>query len=242
MNDPATVTVTLPRMTTTMKRVSLAVVGVWLVQLMLTGFARFAADDPLGPFGALALMPARVLRGEVWRALTYVLVQPPDSTSSVAGLVLTLWLLGTTLERRWGAGRVLAMMAAATVAGAVLVTAAGALYLPMWVQRTVGPSPVDAAVAFAWARVNWRVRGSFFGLVDLEGRHFALVMVVLSLGSLVFGRHGGAVATLAGMLVGAVFAASRGVATPVTRARAVSLRMIRGGAERDDDIDPHDVN
>lgn len=240
MDDASTITVSLPRMTPTMKRASIAAAALWLLQVLLTGVSRLTADDPLGPFGWLALMPARLARGEVWRALGYVLVQPPDSTSSLLGLVLTLWLLGSTLERRWGARRMAAMMASAALAGALLTAAAGALYLPMWVERTVGPSPIDAAVAFAWARVNWRVRGSFFGIVDLEGRHFALVMAVLGVGSLVFGRHGAAVATLGGMLAGAVFAAASGRAekAPTARPRRVSLRMIRGGGE----VDPHDIN
>lgn len=53
--------------------------------------------------GMLALIPEQVLRGEVWRLVTYIFVPQTDSAFWVFFLLLFMWFLASALEETWGA-------------------------------------------------------------------------------------------------------------------------------------------
>jgi membrane associated rhomboid family serine protease len=53
--------------------------------------------------GMLALIPEKVLQGEVWRLLTYIFIPQTSSAFWVFFLLLFMWFLATSLEESWGA-------------------------------------------------------------------------------------------------------------------------------------------
>lgn len=53
--------------------------------------------------GMLALMPEKVLQGEVWRLITYIFIPQTESAFWVFFLLLFMWFLATALEEHWGA-------------------------------------------------------------------------------------------------------------------------------------------
>lgn len=53
----------------------------------------------------ITLEPALILRGQVWRLITWILVPPTTNLISLAFLVLLYYSLGTALERTWGSFR-----------------------------------------------------------------------------------------------------------------------------------------
>lgn len=53
--------------------------------------------------GMLALLPEKVLQGEVWRLVTYIFVPQTRSWFWVFFLLLFMWFLATALEEHWGA-------------------------------------------------------------------------------------------------------------------------------------------
>ena len=55
--------------------------------------------------GYLTLEPALILRGEVWRIISWVLIPPTTNVISLVFLVLLYYSLGTVLERTWGSFR-----------------------------------------------------------------------------------------------------------------------------------------
>ncbi len=55
--------------------------------------------------GYLTLEPALILRGQVWRIISWVLIPPTTNIISLAFLVLLYYSLGTALERTWGSFR-----------------------------------------------------------------------------------------------------------------------------------------
>lgn len=52
--------------------------------------------------GWLTLEPALILRGQVWRLISWVLIPPATDLISLVFLVLLYYSLGTALERTWG--------------------------------------------------------------------------------------------------------------------------------------------
>ena len=55
--------------------------------------------------GWLTLEPALILRGQVWRIISWVLIPPTTNLISLFFLVLLYYSLGTVLERTWGTFR-----------------------------------------------------------------------------------------------------------------------------------------
>ncbi len=104
-----------------------------------------------GALQFLALEPAAVMRGEIWRLVTYVLL--PDS----GGLMLLIacmfyYWLGTALERIWGSAKFTFYYVSGT-----LLTALGVLlaYLIDGVNLSIaGASYVNSSMFFAFALFN----------------------------------------------------------------------------------------
>jgi len=77
-----------------------------LGQLMVLGFALLGGFNP----EPLALQPAAVLAGQVWRPLTFIFV-PPVTTISMTGAIFLafgwylFYLMGGALEQHWGVFR-----------------------------------------------------------------------------------------------------------------------------------------
>ncbi len=58
-----------------------------------------------GLIGWLTLEPAYIVRGQVWRIISWVLIPPTTQPISLLFLVLLYYSLGTALERTWGTFR-----------------------------------------------------------------------------------------------------------------------------------------
>ena len=146
----------------------------------------------LGGFrDAVALVPALVFHGEVWRLATFVLVEPNPLSLIFAGLVL--YFVGRDLVRVWGPARFLAayfgLGAAAAAITCVLALApplerlAGAQFVGAW--------PVVSALIVAWACVFPGRTILVYFLVPLQGRN--LIYATFG-GTLLFALLGGSLA------------------------------------------------
>jgi membrane associated rhomboid family serine protease len=52
--------------------------------------------------GVLAMIPEKILQGEVWRLVTYIFVPETQSMFWIIFALLFLWFLSTALEETWG--------------------------------------------------------------------------------------------------------------------------------------------
>ena len=78
---------------------SMYIIGAYIVGYVLHFFA------PNVLYNILSLEPYYILRGQVWRLVTWVLI-PPESPGIFTIIMLMLYYsLGTSLERTWGAFR-----------------------------------------------------------------------------------------------------------------------------------------
>jgi membrane associated rhomboid family serine protease len=50
----------------------------------------------------MMLIPARVLRGEVWRLITYIFIPPPTNVFFILFVLYFYYMIGNSLEREWG--------------------------------------------------------------------------------------------------------------------------------------------
>jgi membrane associated rhomboid family serine protease len=116
----------------------------------------------------LILAPRAVLAGEVWRLLTYAVVNV--SIGAVLVDLLLLWQMGSELEPRWGSRRFGAFLAASTLL-------AGALGL--LVGGGAGLSPTVLALIFAWMLEGPSQTLLFFGVFPMTRLGFAALAFVL---------------------------------------------------------------
>ncbi len=75
----------------------------YIIGLYVIGLVVFLYDASVY-YTYLALSPESILKGEVWRLVTF-LIMPPGSSNIFFGLLslYIYWVLGTTIERVWGA-------------------------------------------------------------------------------------------------------------------------------------------
>ena len=107
-----------------MKYLVFAMGGVFLMDLLLTMTTAYTTHVNLIAY--LTLDVTMVLRGQVWRLLTWIVVPQQDNLLWMAISLYFYYMIGTALENRWGARRFLIFFvigAAANVAGAFLAHA-----------------------------------------------------------------------------------------------------------------------
>ena len=75
----------------------------YLIRAYIIGFGIYYFLP--GLFKWLTLEPYFILKGQVWRVISWVLVPPSGSLISIIFIVLLYYSLGTALERAWGTFR-----------------------------------------------------------------------------------------------------------------------------------------
>ncbi|MBI5514329.1 MAG: rhomboid family intramembrane serine protease [Deltaproteobacteria bacterium] len=233
MQEEPTITLQVPRFTPWMRRLSQALAGLWLVSALWVYTGRSASQDALGSLVALALIPHRAVQGlELWRFVTHPFLHDPSALLPLLGSVLSLWLFGSPLERRWGPRPVLTVLAAGTVSGALLLVGASFLELRLLFERAYGMVGGGYALAVCWGLAHRDEQSSLFGLATLTGRQIAWLTLALALLWLLVDRSGNNVAGLGGALGGALYARWR--ARPrrpeaKTREGSGRFQVIEGG-------------
>lgn len=180
-----------------------------------------------GAFEALVGSDA-ILRGQVWRLLTSMLLHQPKGPGSVGHLLTTLfglYFLGASLEERWGKRRFLGFLVGAGVFAAALQVLVGAL-IPTLHNGMVlnghgepvfyGALGVVDAIAIAWALSFRGQQVRLFFVLPVSG--FGMIMFVIAMNVLYVlameTRHEGLVTPFGGIIAGFLFAEG----SPVRRA------------------------
>jgi membrane associated rhomboid family serine protease len=152
MNRGTTISFSLPPFAGWVKRIILTCTGIFLLELILHGV--FKVDlRPIQEW--FALIPAFVMRGEIWQVVTYSLLHA--GFGHLFFNMLTLWFIGAYLERDWGPRRFIECYTFCVV-GAALVTI-GVSY-----TRFLGMDPGTGTVGAS---------GGIFGLLMAFGILYA---------------------------------------------------------------------
>ncbi len=148
-----------------------ASVGVLLV-LMVVTTVWGAIDHRVAPLAALA--PVAILRGEVWRILTWPFVQ-----TDVLGLLFggyMLWSLGQQLSYAWSERRFVTRFVGYTVGASIGTT----LLAFVWAEASLphaGIWPIVLALLVAWAMMSPDRQVNFWGVLPMTGKTLALIAV-----------------------------------------------------------------
>jgi membrane associated rhomboid family serine protease len=148
-----------------------ATVG-FVLALMLLGtvWARFDSSVAVGA----ALMPIAVERGEVWRLVTWVIVQPDAWVLLFGGFML--WWIGQQLSFAWSERRFALRFLATTLFAGVVTSLLGILWSGGSTVAHLGMWPVVNALLVSWALLHPEAQLNVWGVLPVSGRNVALIV------------------------------------------------------------------
>ncbi len=121
----------------------------------------------------MQLSPDRVLRGEVWRLVTWAFVEV--APMSLIFTCVAIFKFGGDLAVRWGDRRLRRFMLEIIV-GAAVITTLLSLIVPMHFSRSAGWAIGDA-LCIAWARQYPTAIVRVYGMLELGGKRLIGITV-----------------------------------------------------------------
>jgi len=124
-------------------------VGLVLVTTVLLSLLVAFGDRHVGSlFGATALMPEAVWRGQIWRLATWAFIEP-DALGLVFGCFL-LYMFGGSLAREWGSARFLRVYAAIVLVPAIVTCLVARIDPAVLASTYIGGWAPSVALTVAW--------------------------------------------------------------------------------------------
>ena len=204
MRQPENVSFSFPKPGKALVGMMVAIGCIWMVLAVSGNWAGANVGTLAGPFVGET---SKVLDGQIWRLATAAFIHAPNAPGHLITTLLGLYFLGTPLEDRWGARKLLAFLIGSAVFAFALQVVVGALIPSMNTSPWFGGLGMVEAVAVAWAlQARGQVVRLFFVLpvtpMLLIG--FIFVMSILN----VLSRNApaeGLVTPFGGMLAGYLF-------------------------------------
>ena len=137
--------------------------------------------------GYLTLEPALILRGQVWRVISWVLIPPTTNLISLVFLVLLYYSLGTALERTWGSFRYNVYIFSGLLFTVLAVFGLYAFYyfrygveVPLSVIGLIGTNYITMSIFLAFAAIYPNMEVMLYFILPIKMKWMALVYVVLA--------------------------------------------------------------
>lgn len=156
-------------------RVPAAVGGLLVATVVVSLAAAMGGRNGLPLYGFLLLEPRAVWRGEVWRLLTWVLVENEPLNLIFGGLVL--WFFGRDLVDSWGERRFLATYFGVPAVAGIVTALLGLAFPSLGAARYSGFWVALNVVVVAWGLAHPFRQVLLFFAVPVSGQ--ALVWVTV---------------------------------------------------------------
>lgn len=137
--------------------------------------------------GYLTLEPALIIRGQVWRLISWVLIPPTDNLISLVFLVLLYYSLGTALERTWGSFRYNVYIFSGLLFTVLAVFGLYTFYyfrygveVPLSAVGLIGTNYITMSIFLAFAVIYPDMEVMLYFILPIKMKWMALVYVVLA--------------------------------------------------------------
>jgi membrane associated rhomboid family serine protease len=180
-----------------------AVACIWVMFALGLNWAG-ASGGVLAPFVGDA---SKVLHGQIWRLVTAALIHHPNDPWHMLVTVMGLYFLGTSLEERWGARRMLLFLFGSAAFAFALQVAVGALVPRVNQPAFFGGLGMIEAVAVAWALAHRNATVRLFFVLPVSGTMLLVFIFVMSVLNVLAVRAPpeGLITPFGGMLAGWLF-------------------------------------
>jgi hypothetical protein len=125
-----------------------------------------------------AFAPSRIWRGELWRLVTWIVLEP--SPIGLAITCLCIYKFGGDLAVRWGERRLRRFMIEVLGGSAIAAALIALISRDAWSVYAGGGWAVRDALVIAWARQFPNSPLSLYGIVTLNGRNLIRVTVAIT--------------------------------------------------------------
>jgi membrane associated rhomboid family serine protease len=143
-----------------------------ILAVMLVASVLGWTNRPL--LASAALMPVAILRGELWRLLTWPFFQDDPFTLLFAGFML--WTLGQQLSYAWSERRFVMRFLGYTLGAGVVTTLLALVWENATVIAHLGAWPVVNALLVAWAMLYPDRQVNIWGVLPLTGKTLAMLV------------------------------------------------------------------
>jgi membrane associated rhomboid family serine protease len=202
-----TFSLSFPPFTYWVKRIIIACVVVYFLEVLLNAFAPGLGVTLMA---YLALVPGFVMHGAIWQLVTYSFLHDPHSVSHILINMLMLWMFGAQEEMDWGSRKFLEYYLFCVV-GAALVTIAVA-YSPIPGvgpgTSTIGASGGVYGILVAFGMLYGDREIFMFPLpFSIKAKYLVIIMVLLVILATFQPSQGGVAnfAHLGGLLFGFLY-------------------------------------
>ena len=156
--------------------------------------------------GWLTLEPALIVRGQVWRLVTWVLVSPTTRPIDLLFLVLLYYSLGTVLERTWGAFRYNVYISVLGVFALYAVYFFGFhVEIPLSMAGMVSTNYITMSIFLAFAAIYPDMEVYLMFILPIKMKWMALVYAAMALYYFITGGVVSRVAIAASLLNFVIF-------------------------------------
>ena len=169
-----------------MGRYAIPNLTVYLLAGYVIGFAVWMLMPDL--LNWLTLEPALILRGQVWRIISWVLIPPTSQPISLLFLVLLYYSLGTALERTWGTFRYNVYIFSGllfTVLAVFILYAAFyfgfGVELPLSSVGLISTNYITMSIFLAFAAIYPEMEVYLYFILPIKMKWMALVYVAMAL-------------------------------------------------------------
>ena len=138
--------------------------------------------------GWLTLEPALIVRGQVWRLVSWVLIPPTRYPLSLLFLILLYYSLGTALERTWGTFRYNVYIFSGLIFTVLGVFILYAVYffgfhveLPLSLAGMVSTNYITMSIFLAFAAIYPEMEVYLYFILPIKMKWMALVYAAMAL-------------------------------------------------------------
>ncbi|MDP6449555.1 MAG: rhomboid family intramembrane serine protease [Lentisphaeria bacterium] len=159
--------------TPTCTRILIVTIAVYVAQIVISdGRVSYVTQW-------LAVTPDTIPHGQIWRLLTYAFCHSPSELLHIVLNMLFLWIFGRRIEQKYGSREFLLFYLVAALCASVLYCLLHSAFGQM--SPMLGASGSVMAVVILFAMLYPRERLYLLGLIPIEARWFALVIVIYDL-------------------------------------------------------------
>ena len=160
----------------------------------------------------ITLEPALILRGQVWRIVSWVLIPPATNLISLVFLVLLYFSLGTALGRTWGTFRYNVYIFSGLLFTVIAVFLLYGFYyfrygveVPLYMVGMVGTNYITMSIFLAFAAIYPDMEVMLYFILPIKMKWMALVYAAMAAYYFIRGGAGERVAIAASLLNFVIF-------------------------------------